>query len=79
MKKMTNSEEKMLERIVEKCQMLEENYGIEKAWDYLIDTIYDIDDNDTHSTEFFNKLWRLDEKYEKKIIKAHIEETLSDI
>lgn len=76
MKKMTNSEERMLERIVEKCQIVEENYGMEKAWDYLIDIIYDM--NDTHSTEFFNKLWGLEEKYKEKTIEAHIEETLSD-
>ena len=77
MKKMTNSEEKMLERIVEKCQIVEENCGMEKAWDYLIDIIYDM--SATHTTEFFNKLWDLEEKYREKIIKAHIEETLSDI
>ena len=77
MKKMSNSEEKMLERIVEKCQILEENYGMEKAWDYLIDIVYDI--NDIHSTEFFNKLWGLEEKYKEIIIKAHIEEIFNDI
>lgn len=77
MKKMSNSEEKMLERIVEKCQILEENYGMEKAWDYLIDIVYDI--NDIHSTEFFNKLWSLEEKYKEIIIKAHIEEIFNDI
>lgn len=77
MKKMTNSEEKMLERIVEKCQILEENYGMEKAWDYLIDIVYDI--NDIHSIEFFNKLWKLEEKYKEEIIKAQIEETFNDI
>ena len=77
MKKMTNSEEKMLERIVEKCQILEENYDMEKVLDYLIDTIYDI--NDIHSIEFFNKLWSLEEKFYKKILKAHIDETLNDI
>ena len=77
MKKMTNSEEKMLERIVEKCQIVEENCGMENAWDYLIDTIYDI--NEIHSTEFFNKLWGLEEKYREKIIKEHIDETLNDI
>ena len=72
MAKMTNSEEKMLERIVEKCQIVEENHGMEKAWDYLIDIIYDM--NDAHTTEFFNKLWDLEDKYKKKAI-----ETLSDI
>ena len=77
MKKMTNSEEKMLERIVEKCQMLEEKYGMEKAWDYLIDIVYDI--NDIHSIEFFNKLWKLEEKYKEIIIKADIEEIFNDI
>ena len=77
MKKMTNSEEKMLERIIEKCQILEENYGMEKAWDYLIDIVYDI--NDIYSTEFFNKLWGLEEKYKEIIIKAHIEEIFNDI
>ena len=71
MKKMTNSEEKMLERIVEKCQILEENYDMEKVLDYLIYTIYDI--NDIHSIEYYDKLWDLEEKYYKKI------ETLNDI
>ena len=72
----TNSEEKMLEKITEKCRIVEENHGIGRAWDYLIDIIYDIDD--THSLEFFNKLWNLEEKYKEKTIEAHIEKSLSD-
>lgn len=69
MKKMTNIEEKMLKRIVEKCQMIEENCGIEKAWDYLIDIIYNM--SATHTTEFFNKLWDLDEKYKENFVEEN--------
>lgn len=80
MKKMTNSEVKMLEVIVEECQTIEKNCGMERAWDYLIDLIYDMDiEDDTHTLEFWRKLWDLDDEYKEKIVKAHIEETLNDI
>lgn len=69
MKKMTNIEEKMIERIAEKCQIVEKNHGIGRAWDYLIDIIYNM--KATHSTEFFNKLWDLEEKYKEKFVEEN--------
>lgn len=66
---MKKSELKIYEGIVEKCRNIEKKEGVENAWDYLIDTIYDI--SNSYSTEFFNKLWKLDEEYKEKFVEEN--------